>query len=129
MDARGDLTANGRKREIESPHQTEGLEPGDGFRVRHPLEGLAHDVLERRDDALLDALVEEGEVVGAAREQLGEHALHERLGEVRVVLTVRDDGPGLPPDFDLVCDEFNNYLMFPKGRQVADLKEQLLRGL
>ena len=35
----------------------------------------------------------------------------------------------VPPDFDLVCDEFNNYLMFPKGRQVADLKEQLLRGL
>ncbi|MCC7414002.1 MAG: hydantoinase/oxoprolinase family protein [Gammaproteobacteria bacterium] len=35
----------------------------------------------------------------------------------------------VPPDFDLLCDEFNNYLMYPKGRQVHDLREELRRGL
>jgi len=35
----------------------------------------------------------------------------------------------VPPDFDLACDEFNNYLMYPKGRRAHDLREELLRGL
>jgi N-methylhydantoinase A len=35
----------------------------------------------------------------------------------------------VPPDFDLCCDEFNNYLLYPKGKRVKDLKELLLRGL
>jgi N-methylhydantoinase A len=34
----------------------------------------------------------------------------------------------IPPDFDLMCDEFNNYLMYPKGKRVHDLREELKRG-
>jgi N-methylhydantoinase A len=34
----------------------------------------------------------------------------------------------VPPDFDLMCDEFNNYLMHPKGKRVHDLREELKRG-
>jgi N-methylhydantoinase A len=34
----------------------------------------------------------------------------------------------VPPDFDLMCDEFNNYLMYPKGKRVHDLREELKRG-
>ncbi|MBV9279695.1 MAG: hydantoinase/oxoprolinase family protein, partial [Chloroflexi bacterium] len=34
----------------------------------------------------------------------------------------------VPADFDLMCDEFNNYLMHPKGRSVSDLLDQLRRG-
>ena len=31
----------------------------------------------------------------------------------------------VPPDFDLVCDEFNNYLMYPKGSDLSTLKKSL----
>jgi len=31
-------------------------------------------------------------------------------------------------DFDLVCDEFNNYLMHPKGKCVEELQEELKSG-
>lgn len=34
----------------------------------------------------------------------------------------------VPPDFDLVCDEFNNYLMFAKGRDPAALVRALRTG-
>jgi N-methylhydantoinase A len=33
----------------------------------------------------------------------------------------------VPSDFDLRCDEFNNYLMYPKGEQVDDLRARLLK--
>ncbi|MBI2969399.1 MAG: hydantoinase/oxoprolinase family protein, partial [Gammaproteobacteria bacterium] len=31
----------------------------------------------------------------------------------------------VPPDFDLMCDEYKNYLMYPKGRDVGALCEAL----
>ena len=31
----------------------------------------------------------------------------------------------VPPDFDLKCDEFNNYLMYPKGEKLNSLIKRL----
>lgn len=33
----------------------------------------------------------------------------------------------VPSDFDLLCDEFNNYLMHPKGQQVEELRARLIK--
>jgi N-methylhydantoinase A len=33
----------------------------------------------------------------------------------------------VPPDFDLKCDEYNNYLMYPKGQNLATLVKRLSR--
>ena len=31
----------------------------------------------------------------------------------------------VPPDFDLKCDEYNNYLMYPKGEKLPALIKRL----
>ena len=33
----------------------------------------------------------------------------------------------IPPDFDLKCDEFNNYLMYPKGANLKSLIKRLTK--
>jgi N-methylhydantoinase A len=33
----------------------------------------------------------------------------------------------VPPDFDLRCDAFNNYLMYPKGANLNSLIKRLSR--
>src|SRR5262249_46184252 len=60
------------------------LEDLDRLAVAQALEGLAHDVLERRDDARVDPLAEEGEVLAAALERAAHDVLEARLGEVHV---------------------------------------------
>jgi N-methylhydantoinase A len=47
----------------------------------------------------------------------------------------RVDGPAIvvqptttiviPPDFDLICDDYQNYLVFPKGKDINALCEAL----
>jgi hypothetical protein len=76
------------------------FERGDGLGVRHPLERGRDEALEPGDARLVDAVGEKLQVIAAFGQERRENVLEEGLGEIRVVVQVRERELGLHhPEF------------------------------
>ena len=72
-----------------------GLEGGDGLGVGHALEVGVGDVLQGLDEFLVVEAVEEGHVLGAGFEDVGEDAAQEVLGQLGQAVQIAEGDLGL----------------------------------